>query len=138
MKSLNKCFAIALPLLALAGCASLDQAVKNVQQATAPVKITESLPQICQAAKNNQIRANDLYANKGLAASGEVRSVKEGFKPRYRVFMRSGKISIHAGTENQLNVTQLSIGKTARVSGVVTDVSYDFNGCSISLKNATF
>ncbi|MEX3547681.1 MAG: hypothetical protein VB125_00325 [Burkholderia sp.] len=138
MKSLNKCFAVAIPLLALSGCVALDQTVKSIPQAAAPVAITESLPQICQAAKNNQVRANDLYANKGLSISGEVRSVKEGFKPRYRVFMRVGQISVHAGTENQLNVTQLSVGKTAQVSGVVTDVAYDYNGCAISLKDATF
>jgi hypothetical protein len=138
MKSFNKCFAVATSFLALSGCVALDQAVKSLPQAAAPVMITESLPQICQAAKSNQVRANGTYANKSLAVSGEVRSVKEGFQPRYRVFMRSGQISIHAGTENQLNVSQLSVGKTARVSGVVTDVSYDYNGCSISLKDATF
>lgn len=138
MKSFNKFFTVSISFLALSGCVALDQAVKSLPQATAPVMITESLPQICQAAKSNQVRANVVYANKGLAVSGEVRSVKEGFQPRYRVFMRSGQISIHAGTENQLNVSQLSAGKTARVSGVVTDVSYDYKGCSISLKDATF
>jgi len=30
------------------------------------------------------------------------------------------------------------VGKTARVSGVITDVSNDFNGCAISLTDATF
>lgn len=134
MQSTKKCLALVIPLLALAGCAALDQVAKDVQKATAP----ESLPQICQAAKDNQVRANGLYANKGLAVSGEVRSVTEGFQPRYRVFLRSGQVSVHAGTDNKLNVTQLSTGKTARVSGVVSDVSYDYNGCSISLKDATF
>ena len=138
MQSTKNCLALVIPLLALAGCAALDQVAKDVQKATAPVMLTESLPQICQAAKDNQVRANSLYANKGLAVSGEVRSVTEGFQPRYRVFLRSGQVSVHAGTDNKLNVTQLSTGKTARVSGVVSDVSYDYNGCSISLKDATF
>ena len=138
MQSTKKCLALVIPLLALAGCAALDQVAKDVQKATAPVMLTESLPQICQAAKDNQVRANGLYANKGLAVSGEVRSVTEGFQPRYRVFLRSGQVSVHAGTDNKLNVTQLSTGKTARVSGVVSDVSYDYNGCSILLKDATF
>jgi hypothetical protein len=138
MKSFNKCFAVSFSLLALSGCVALDQAIKDVQKATAPVMITESLPQICQAAKSNQVRANELYANKGLSITAEVRLVKEGFQPRYRVFMRSDQISIHAGTESLLNVTQLSVGKTARVSGTVSDVDYDYSGCSISLKDAKF
>ena len=89
MQSTKKCLALVIPLLALAGCAALDQVAKDVQKATAPVMLTESLPQICQAAKDNQVRANGLYANKGLAVSGEVRSVTEGFQPRYRVSCRT-------------------------------------------------
>lgn len=138
MKLLNRYSAIAISLLALSGCAALDQAVKDVQQATAPVVITESLPQICQAAKDNPVRANDLYGNKNLATSGKVSVIREGFQPRYRVLVYSGKIAVHAGTDNQLSIKHLSTGQTVRVSGVVTDVAYDFNGCSVSLKDATF
>ena len=57
MQSTKKCLALVIPLLALAGCAALDQVAKDVQKATAPVMLTESLPQICQAAKDNQVRA---------------------------------------------------------------------------------
>lgn len=46
MKSINR-LAFALPILALAGCAALDQVAKDIQKATAPVMVTESLPQIC-------------------------------------------------------------------------------------------
>lgn len=131
-------FALALPILALAGCAALDQVAKDIQKATAPVMVTETLPQICQAAKKNQVQANSIYVGKGLATTGEVRSVNEGFQPHYRVFLKAGQVSIHAGTENKASVTALTVGKTARVSGVITDVSNDFNGCAISLTDATF
>ena len=49
-------FALVLPILALAGCAALDQVAKDIQKATAPVMVTETLPQICQAAKKNRYR----------------------------------------------------------------------------------
>jgi outer membrane murein-binding lipoprotein Lpp len=137
MKVINR-FAIIMPILALGGCAALDQVATDVQKATAPVALTESLPQICQAAKNNREQANSAYVGKGLVATGEVRSVQESFQPHYRVLLRSGQVAIHAGTENKASVTSLVVGKSARVSGVVTDVSYDYSGCSISLKDATF
>ncbi len=89
-------------------------------------------------AQNNQVQANSTYVGKGLAMTGEVRSVNEGFQPHYRVLLKAGQVSIHAGTDNKANVTALTVGKTARASGVITDVSYDFNGCAISLKDATF
>ncbi|EDC6278213.1 hypothetical protein GAW19_21955 [Salmonella enterica subsp. enterica serovar Enteritidis] len=125
-------------LVALTGCAALDQIAQDMQEVTAPVMITEALPRICQVAKDNKVRANELYVNKGLSASGEVRSVTEGFQPRYRVFMKAGDVAIHAGTEKSQQVTHLRTGKVARVSGVVTDVTYDYQGCSIALKDATF
>jgi len=134
----KKVLSVSMSLLVLSGCVALDQSVKGIQNATKPTMITDSLPQICQEAKSNKVRANEIYRDKGLAISGVVRSVNEGFQPRYRVYMKADQIGIHAGTDNQANVTGLSAGATARVSGVITDVSYDFNGCSISLKNATF
>ena len=88
-------------------------------------------------AQNNQVQANSTYVGKGLAMTGEVRSVNEGFQPHYRVLLKAGQVSMHAGTDNKANVTALTVGKTARASGVITDVSYDFNGCAISLKDAT-
>lgn len=124
--------------IALTGCVTLEQIAQDMQEATAPVMITEALPRICQVAKDNKVRANELYVNKGLSASGEVRSVTEGFQPRYRVFMKAGDVSIHVGTEKSQQVTHLRTGKVARVSGVVTDVTYDYQGCSIALKDATF
>ena len=137
MELLSKAVAIA-GIMALSGCVTLDRAVKNVQTATAPAATTDTLPQICQAAKDNRIRANDYYANKGLSISGEVMWVNEGFKPRYRVYMKAGKINIHAGTDKQYAVKQLTVGRTANVFGTITDVSYDFQGCSVALKDAMF
>lgn len=131
----------ALPItgvLALAGCITLDQAVKDMQKATAPVVIKDTLPQICQAAKDNSVRANDYYAKKGLSITGEVVSINEGFQPRYRVYMKAGKINVHAGTENQLAVRQLTVGRTANVIGTITDVSYDYQGCSVALNDSRF
>lgn len=141
MKQTFNVFIKAIPIasiLALAGCAGLDQAVKSVQTATARTVVKDTLPQICQAAKDNRVRANDFYANKGLSATGEVRSINEGFQPHYRVYMTAGKISVHAGTENQSAVKQLTVGKTATVVGTITEVSYDYQGCSVALKDATF
>jgi hypothetical protein len=138
MKVIRKLFVIALPIAVLAGCANLEQTVQQIQKATAPVAIEQTLPQICQAAKENKVRANGLYVHKMLSISGEVRSIKEGFQPRYRVYLRSGNISIHAGTENTSVANSLTTGRTVRASGVVTDVDFDYNGCSITIKDATF
>ncbi len=137
MKSIIKSIVVG-GIVVLTGCAALDQIAQDIQTATAPVMVSETLPQICQAAKNNQVQANSIYIGKGLAMTGEVRSVNEGFQPRYRVLLKSGQVSIHAGTNNKASVTTLTVGKQARASGVITDVSHDFNGCSISLENTTF
>lgn len=135
---LIKCFALTLPILTLAGCAALDQVAKDIQKSTAPVMVTDTPPQICQAAKNNKIQANNLYVGKRLSVTGEVQSINEGFKPRYRVLLSTGKVWVHAGTENMANVTALAVGKTYRASGVITDVSYGFDGCAIALKDSIF
>lgn len=137
MKLLSKAVVIA-GILALTGCVTLDRAVKDMRTATAPAATKDTLPQICQAAKENRIRANDYYANKGLSISGEVMSINEGFQPRYRVYLKAGKINVHAGTENQFAVKQLTVGRTTNVFGTITDVSYDFQGCSVALKDAMF
>jgi predicted small secreted protein len=124
--------------LALSACVTLDQAVKDVQTAVRPALIRETLPQICQAAKENRVRANEFYANKAMAATGEVKLISDGYKPRYRVMLQSDKINVHAGTDNQFAVKQLNVGKVASVTGTITDVSFDFQGCSIILKDSTF
>ncbi len=139
MKRITR-LALALPFLSLAGCATLNQAAQDIQKATttAPVMVTQTLPQICQDAKSNQVRANSVYVGQGISITGEVRSVNDGYKPRYRVLLKSGQVWVHAGTDSQASVTALTVGKQARTSGVITDVSNDYNGCAISLKDATF
>ena len=126
-------------LTLLSGCVELERSVVNNQIATPPPSdIMDSLPQICQAAKDNRVSANDFYNNKGLSVSGNVMSINEGYKPRYRVYLKAGNIHVHAGTENQVNVKQLTVGRKATVDGTITDVSYDYQGCSIALKDASF
>lgn len=127
-------------LLSLAGCAGLEQATKDVQKVATPTPATieESLPQICRAAKDNSVRANETYVNKRLSTSGEILSISEGYSPRYRVLMKAGDINIHAGTETQNGVKQLSAGTTTEVLGTITAVTVDFYGCSIALEDATF
>jgi hypothetical protein len=137
MKLLTKTLPI-IGILVLAGCAELNQSVKNVQTPTVPSTSQETLPQICQAAKENRVKANDFYVNKGLSATGVVRSINEGFQPHYRVYMNADKINVHAGTENSSSVKQLTVGKMATVVGTITSVSYDYQGCSVALKDATF
>lgn len=78
----------------------------------------------CHAAKDNQVRANDFYANKSMVATGEVRLISDGYKPRYRVLLKSDQIAIHAGTDNQFAVKQLNVGKQTNVTGTITDVSF--------------
>jgi hypothetical protein len=138
MKVSKKFFSVAVSLVVLSGCAAIDQSIQGIQKAASPIAVTDSLPQICQEAKSNPVRANQLYRDRGLTINGEVRSVKEGFQPRYRVYMLAGQVAIHAGTENQANINALSVGANARVTGVISNVSYDFNGCAIALKDATF
>ena len=134
MKMFNEFIASVFVLATLSGCATLNQTTK----VPTPTEINTPLPDICQEAKNNSVKANSLYTNKGLSINAEVRTVNEGFQPRYRVFLLAGNIAVHAGTENKSNVESLSKGKTVTASGVVTEVSHDYRGCSITLKNATF
>ncbi len=125
-------------VVTLTGCATLDQINKDVRNATAARTVTaepakDGLPKICQAAKENRVRANDYYVKKSLSVTGEVRSVNEGFKPRYRIYLLSGDISIHAETESPTAAKQVTVGKNTKIFGTITDVAYDFQGCSISI-----
>lgn len=134
MKLLNLSLTI-LAAFSIVGCVAIDQ---SVPKATVISTVSETALQICRAASENNVRANSLYANKMFSTTGEVRTVNEGFQPRYRVYLRSGNVAIHAGTENKIGVSQLTVGKTVRASGIITAVSNDYSGCSISLKDATF
>lgn len=128
--------------VALAGCIPMEQTIKDTPTIAtpAPATIKESLPQICRDAKENAVRANDMYINKGLSASGEIKSIKDGYSTdaRYWVFIYAGDVKIHAGTNNENSVKRLSTGTTTQVVGTITSVTYDFYGCSIALHDATF
>jgi len=127
-------FVLALPILTFTGCAALDQ----IQQATAPVMVTDTLAQICQTTENNPIRANDTYVGKRLVTTAKIQMIRENFRPRYTVFLDAGSVPIYADTDNKASVASLIVGKTIRVSGVITSVSDGIGRCSISLKDATF
>ena len=127
---------VAVIAVLASGCVSVPMI--DPAPVTVAVVIKDTLPQICQAAQDNRVRANDYYANKVLSITAEVRSINEGFQPRYRVYMKADKIHVHAETENQLAAKQLSKGKTTNVIGNIKDVSYDYQGCSVTLKDARF
>lgn len=121
---------------------TIDPNALNAQRGTVvnsqPIPVSETLAQICKASSDNKVRTNNTYANKTLSATAEVRSVTERMNPRYWILLRSGTVAIHAGTDNMASATKLTKGSSVRVSGVITDISTDYNGCSISLKDAMF
>lgn len=137
----------ALIVMSLSGCKTLetiDQALKNSQQngtlttgTQEQAVISEPLSGICAQAERNAVRSNDLYVNKAISINGEVRSVKESYQPRYRVYMKSGTVSVHAGTDVN-NISHLNVGQKTTVTGVIKSINHDFNGCSIALKDAKF
>lgn len=132
-------------LIGLSGCKTLealDQALKNAQiDMPTPVTqapISKPLSEICSQAEANPIRASDLYSNKTLMVSGEVQLITEHYQPRYNVYLKAGSVSIHAGSEDKARVAQLSVGQRTTVTGVIKYIDYDFNGCSITLREARF
>jgi hypothetical protein len=129
---------IALSGLAiLSGCANITLPV--ITPPAPPITVKESVSQICKEADENQVRANQYYNGKTLTITGEVASVNELFNPRYRIYMIAGKkLRIHASTENQAYAMKLTNGKQATVTGIIQNLTYDHNGCSISLKDAHF
>lgn len=141
MKSYMKITVLLLALFGLSGCAELSQLSKNIQQVAAPEPITDSLPKICQEVRENSARANDRYENKMLLASGEVRSVTDGYtlRSRYQVSIQAGPISILAMTPHKRNIINLSVGKKVSVSGVISSIFHNpVDGCGIILEDSTF
>lgn len=139
-------FSRALPfgiVFALSGCAGLDQAIKDMEAAmpspnTAPALIEESPLSICREAKDNQARANELYVGRGLSINGKVVSVNEGYQPRYRVYLKAGSVAVHAGTDDPAAIRNLTAGNSTNVRGTITDITHDYQGCSVALENASF
>lgn len=138
-------FLIVAVAAALTGCVTLEKTVKDLQSAVRPVEVRDTLQQLCQAAKDNRVRANELYTKKTLVTAGEVQSVGDSHNiGQYRVMMKPenqdkmSRIYIHASTENKLAVTQLSAGAKYSVTGIITDITNTGTSCSISLKDASF
>jgi len=145
LKSIGR-FSLVLSIVSFVGCATLDQVSSDIKKATAPVAITDTLAQICQAAKSNKAQAESLYVGKSLTTNGIVKSIDSDYMvdikggAGWRVFLTADKVGIGAWTKNKASVTPLVVGKTAKVSGVVESVTNAdrFVGCVISLGNATF
>lgn len=121
----------------LSGCANITLPV--ITPPAPPITVKESVSQICKEADANQVKANELYKGKSMTISGEVASVTERFNPRYRIYMMVGKkLHIHASTDNQAYAMKLTNGKQTTVTGIIENLTNDYNGCSISLKDAKF
>lgn len=124
-------------LVILSGCANITLPV--IPTSVPPVTVKEPVSQICKETDENQVKANQYYTGKSITISAEVISVSERFNPRYRIYMREGKkLHIHAGTDNQAQVMRLTNGKRATVTGVIDNLAYEYDGCSIRLKNPEF
>lgn len=129
-----------LPVLALSACSFWNQTVSDIKEANKPVVVTDSLAQICQNARDNQVRAKDMYEKKQLTVDGRIRGISEEERVfnRYDVLIHSGKVLVHAGTNHFDHVKSLNVGRNIKATGIVTGVTHDAQGCSISLKDATF
>lgn len=131
-----------IPLIActfaLGACSTLEQASNAMQTAIAPVVVKETLPQICQEAKSNQVKATDYYAGKRISVTGELKSINERTMPRYQISLKTQNVHIFTGTDKLSEVKQLVVGKVTTVVGTISNVSNDKLGCSIALKDSVF
>lgn len=138
MKKLLAIFTI----IAMTGCVStdLEKVVKipTTTTVSTPEEISTPLPKICKDAEANRVAASDAYNGKGFSTSGKVVLISDGFKPRYRILIEAGDITIHAGTNDKAAVSSLAVESDTEVYGVITDVTVDYSGCSITLANAVF
>ena len=132
-------------LVALSGCAELEQISQEMQkattqmsQATAPAMIDHPVSQICKAAEDNKVRADSLYGGKRLTVTAEVRSVNQRVNPRYAVFLEGEGFDVYATTNDLRAVSVLTSGNKVNVSGVVGQVTNIYPACAIYLDNATF
>lgn len=143
---MNKSSGYALSIacvLTLAGCITMDGMTQSLQALTSPLSTNDTPSQICQMAKDNQVRANDNYANRVLTASGKVTSIEDrSLPPRYSVLISvANKVTVGASTDNVNSVKTLTIGNHATVTGIITSISNigdKYMGCMIHLKNSSF
>lgn len=133
----NKKLIASYGLVVLSGCANITLPVMPIP--APPIVVKESISQICKSTDENQVRANQQYSGKSITLTADVVSVNEQFKPRYSIYMTTGKkVHIHAGTDNQSFAMKLTNGKQATVTGIIENLNYDYSGCSISLKDSKF
>jgi hypothetical protein len=100
----------------------------------------KDFPQICQAVKENPIKARDFYQNKHFSASGEVTIIDNapGIMHKYHVAIKSGNFYVHARTDDTFAVKNLAVGRMTNVSGLIDSVRTGYDGCSVSLRNVSF
>lgn len=134
----HKLYAIALPVLLLSGCAYVDKTVNSIKEANTPEDIDHSVTKICQAARENPVRAHDEYVGKSLSFNGRLRAIEEGNTTRYSLRISVPRAVVHAGTDQRDPVKELNVGQAIKAAGVVTDVINDNNGCAIFLKDTHF
>jgi len=139
MKAIKTMFA--LSIITLSGCAALDQIAQDMQSVIPQQEqITSTLPAICQAAKDNEVKANSLYKNKLLIGTGKIDLIMESYKigTPYTVTIKTGNVSVFAGVKNERTVMNLKVDQNTSFSGTVDSVKNDFNGCSIWLTDSSF
>lgn len=130
-------------VLTLSGCITMDGMSKNIQALTSPAMTKDTPSQICQMAKDNQVRASDTYAKSGFSATGKVTSINDrALPPRYSVLIDiSNKITVAASTDSLNSVKDLTIGNPVKVAGTIASISNTgdkYLGCMIHLRNSSF
>lgn len=143
LKPLVLCFSF----LALSGCAELTDNLqtlqKNIQEFTAPTA-TDSITQMCQASKQNPVRAKNTYVGQTLPINAKLQRIDDDYLSTlssghsYRLMLESEGASIFMSSSNSTKINSLNIGEFVKASGVIDNLSNDYSGCIISLKNASF
>lgn len=131
--------------LALSGCAAIDNSMqslqKSIQDLTAPTT-TDSITQICQASKQNPVRATNTYVGQALPVYAQLKRIDDDFLASlsagktYRLILETEGAAIVLSSNNKSKVSSLNIGDRINASGVIEHISNDYSGCIISLKYA--
>lgn len=144
MQFMPKVVAI-VSLVALSGCAELEQISQEMQkattqmsQATAPAMIDHPVSQICKAVDDNKVRADSLYLGKRLTVTAKVKSVEDRINPRYAVWLEGDNFNVYAMTNDFRAVSVLTSGDKVNVTGVVDQVTNNYPRCAVFLENSTF
>lgn len=135
----KKVIFLAVPF-ALSGCLNLEQMqLPQLPDITQPKEpISASLSKICSDTDRNPVSSLHTYKNKQLETTGTVTSISEGFNPQFRVIIKAGQTSIYAQSNNPSTIKHLSKGQRVKVKGTVYDLSTNYPGCTITLKDSDF